>query len=54
MKQKLLSQSNKEGNIQKEKLSLELDVVFQAIFWELGSEKITSRFLGSILNEKIS
>ncbi|MCI9177727.1 MAG: Rpn family recombination-promoting nuclease/putative transposase [Clostridia bacterium] len=54
MEQNLLSQSNKEGNIQKEKLSPKLDVVFQAIFGEVGSEKITSRFLGSILNEKIS
>ena len=34
-------------------LSPKLDVVFQALFGEVGSEKITSRFLEAILNQKI-
>lgn len=34
-------------------LSPKLDVVFQALFGEVGSEQITSKFLESILNQKI-
>ena len=34
-------------------LSPKLDVIFQALFGEKGSEKITKRFLESILKEKI-
>ena len=34
-------------------LSPKIDVVFQALFGEVGSERITKRFLESILNEKI-
>ena len=30
-----------------------IDVVFKALFGEVGSEKITSRFLESILQRKI-
>ncbi|MCI8352450.1 MAG: hypothetical protein HFJ58_02350 [Clostridia bacterium] len=30
-----------------------IDVVFKALFGEVGSEKITSRFLESILERKI-
>ena len=34
-------------------LSPKLDVVFQALFGEVGSEQITSKFLEAILNQKI-
>ena len=34
-------------------LSPKLDIVFQALFGEVGSERITKKFLESILNEKI-
>ncbi len=34
-------------------LSPKIDVVFQALFGEVGNERITKRFLESILNEKI-
>lgn len=54
MEQNLLNESNKRVKQQREKLSPKLDVVFQAIFGEVGSEKITKRFLGSILNKKIN
>ena len=37
----------------KKVLSPKLDVIFQAIFGEVGSERITKRFLQSILEEKI-
>ena len=43
-------EENKEIKI----LSPKLDVVFQALFGERGSEKITKRFLQSILKEEIS
>ena len=36
------------------KLSPKLDVVFQALFGEVGSEEFTSRFLEAILKKKIS
>lgn len=35
-------------------LSPKLDVVFQALFGEVGSEKITSKFLEAILQQKIN
>lgn len=35
-------------------LSPKIDVVFQALFGEIGSEKITKKFLESILKEKIT
>ena len=35
-------------------LSPKLDVVFQPLFGEIGSEYFTSRFLETILNEKIN
>ena len=38
---------------QKKVLSPKLDVIFQAIFGEVGSERITKRFLQSILKEQI-
>lgn len=34
-------------------LSPKIDVVFQALFGEVGSENITKKFLQTILNEKI-
>ena len=34
-------------------LSPKIDIVFQALFGEVGSERITKRFLESILDEKI-
>ena len=34
-------------------LSPKLDVVFQALFGEVGSERITKSFLETILNQKI-
>lgn len=34
-------------------LSPKLDIVFQALFGEVGSEQITSKFLEAILNQKI-
>ena len=40
---------NKENKI----LSPKLDVIFQALFGEVGSEKITKKFLESIMNKKI-
>lgn len=45
------------SQILKEKPSLlspKLDVVFQALFGEIGSEQITSKFLEAILNQKIN
>ena len=47
---------SKEGeNILSEKklLSPKIDVVFQVLFGEIGSERITKRFLESILEQKI-
>ena len=37
----------------KKELSPKLDVVFQALFGEVGSERITKRFLENILERKI-
>ena len=37
----------------KKTLSPKLDVVFQALFGEVGSERITKNFLETILNKKI-
>ena len=39
---------------QKKKLSPKMDVIFQALFGEVGSEKITKGFLESILKEEIN
>ena len=39
---------------EEELLSPKLDVVFQALFGEIGSEKITTKFLESILKRSIS
>lgn len=36
------------------RLSPKLDVVFQSLFGEVGSEKFTSKFLEAILKEKIN
>lgn len=44
---------NSVKNKETTKLSPKLDVVFQALFGEIGSEKFTSKFLEAILNEKI-
>ena len=35
-------------------LSPKIDVVFQALFGEVGNEHITSKFLEAILQEKIT
>ena len=35
-------------------LSPKLDIVFQALFGEVGSEEITSKFLEAILQKKIT
>ena len=45
--------SEKETKEKNEILSPKLDVVFQILFGEVGSEKITKDFLSSILKEKI-
>ncbi len=42
-------ESTKEKN---KLLSPKLDIVFQALFGEVGSEKITKRFLEAILRKK--
>ena len=47
------SSSNENSGLKTKILSPKLDVVFQALFGEMGSEKITKRFLESILQEKI-
>jgi len=39
---------------QNKTLSPKLDIIFQAIFGEVGSEKVTKRFLEAILKEKIN
>lgn len=46
--------SNQNLDSKRKMLSPKLDIVFQALFGEVGSEKITRRFLQSILQEKIS
>ena len=43
----------KGENKMKKILSPKLDVVFQALFGEVGSERITKNFLETILNKKI-
>ena len=42
-----------ENKKQVKTLSPKLDVVFSALFGEVGNEKITKRFLESILEKKI-
>lgn len=42
-----------EGKTKKKLLSPTLDIVFQALFGEVGSEKITKKFLEAILERKI-
>ena len=42
-------QTNEKYNI----LSPKLDIVFQILFGEVGSEKITKDFLNSILDEEV-
>lgn len=44
---------NESLGIKRKMLSPKLDVVFQALFGEKESEKITKRFLQSILKEEI-
>ena len=47
-------EQNKSKEIKKEEiLSPMIDVVFQMLFGEVGSEKITQDFLSAILKEKI-
>ena len=46
--------SNQSLNLEKKVLSPKLDVVFQALFGEIGCERITRGFLKSILQEEIS
>lgn len=45
---------NSNQNLKNKILSPKLDVVFQALFGEIGSERITRRFLQSILKEKVT
>ena len=45
--------NTKEENEEKKLLSPKLDVVFQALFGEIGSERITKKFLEAILERKI-
>ncbi len=45
---------NSNQNLKKKILSPKLDVVFQALFGEVGSERITRRFLQSILKEEVT
>ena len=45
---------NSNQNVKKKILSPKLDVVFQALFGEVGSERITRRFLQSILKEEVT
>lgn len=42
-----------ENNEQVKLLSPKLDIIFQALFGEIGSERITRRFLKSIIKEEI-
>ena len=54
MKNKIETRNNtKEENEEKKLLSPKLDVVFQALFGEIGSERITKEFLEAILERKI-
>ena len=54
MKNKTETKNNtKEENEEKKLLSPKLDVVFQALFGEIGSERITKKFLEAILERKI-
>ena len=54
MKNKTETKNNtKEENEEKKLLSPKLDVVFQALFGEIGSERITKEFLEAILERKI-
>ncbi len=48
------SKTNQEKTSQKKKiLSPKLDVIFQALFGEVGSERITKKFLEAILDKKL-
>lgn len=48
-----MSNINKQFKKENKVLSPKIDVIFQALFGEVGSEKITKSFLESILKEKI-
>ena len=43
----------KESKTKVKLLSPKLDVVFQALFGEVGSERITKKFLEAILDKKL-
>ena len=48
------NKANQEETMQKKKiLSPKLDVIFQALFGEVGSERITKKFLEAILGQKL-
>ncbi len=49
MKQKEIKSTKEKTKL----LSLKLDVVFQALFGEVGSERITKKFLEAILDKKL-
>ena len=54
MQNKVETKNNtKEGKEEKKLLSPKLDVVFQALFGEVGNERITKEFLEAILERKI-
>lgn len=54
MTKQLLNSNQNFDSKPKKLLSPKLDVVFQALFGEVGSERITARFLESILQQEIS
>ena len=54
MEQKLNSAKNQENSKEKtELMSPKMDVVFQALFGEVGNERITKKFLEAVLERKI-
>jgi len=54
MSKKISNQKNGLNSKEKRLLSPKLDVVFQALFGEVGNEKITAKFLECILHRKIT
>ena len=54
MSKKISNQKNGLDSKEKKLLSPKLDVVFQALFGEVGNEKITAKFLECILQRKIT
>ena len=48
-----MSQKDKQIKLKKDLFSPKLDIVFQALFGDIGSERITKSLLESILNQRI-